>query len=104
MFCDTGRHKLATFTSGQGIFKVIIKTAQSKWQIVQVVMSCGVLVSDIEQKMTNIEYKVTESCWTKFSFGGVMWKKASAELSKYLDPQHIAIALTKMINKSAEIE
>ena len=33
-----------------------------------------------------------------------MWKKASVELSKYLDPQHIAIALTKMINKSAEIK
>ena len=67
-------------------------------------MSCGVLVSDIEQKMTNIEYKVTESCWTKLSFGVVMWKKASVELSKYLDPHHIAIALTKMINKSAEIK
>ena len=34
------------------------------------------------------------------SFGGVMWKKASVELSKCLDPQHIAIALTKMINQS----
>ena len=67
-------------------------------------MSCGVLVSDIEQNMTNIEYKVTESCWRKLSFGGVTWKKASVELSKYLDPHHIAIALTKMINKSEEIK
>ena len=66
--------------------------------------TCGVLVSNIELNMTNIEYKVTESCWTKLSFGGVMWKKASVELSKCLDPQHIAIALTKMINKSAEIK
>ena len=46
----------------------------------------------------------SQSCWTKLSFGGVMWKKASVELSKYLDPHLIVIALTKMINKSAEIK
>ena len=49
-------------------------------------------MSNIEQNMTTIENEGTESCWTNFSFGGVMWKKASVELSKYLDPHHIAIA------------
>ena len=61
-------------------------------------------MSNIEQNMTTIENEGSESCWTNISFGGVMWKKASVELSKCLDPQHIAIALTKMINKSAEIK
>ena len=61
-------------------------------------------MSNVELNMVTIENEVTESCWTKLSFGGVMWKKASVELSKYLDPHHIAIALTKMINKSAEIK
>ena len=61
-------------------------------------------MSNIELNRATIENEVTESCWTKLSFGGVMWKKASVELSKYLDPQHIAIALTKMFNKSAEIK
>ena len=61
-------------------------------------------MSNIELNRATIENEVTESCWTNLSFGGVMWKKASVELSKYLDPQHIAIALTKMINKSAEIK
>ena len=61
-------------------------------------------MSNIELNRATIENEVTESCWTKLSFGGVMWKKASVELSEYLDPQHIAIALTKMINKSAEIK
>ena len=61
-------------------------------------------MSNIELNRATIENEVTESCWTKLSFGGVMWKKASVELSKCLDPQHVAIALTKMINKSAEIK
>ena len=66
--------------------------------------TCGVLVSNIELNRATIENEVTESCWTKLSFGGVMWKKASVELSKCLDPQHIAIALTKMINQSEKIK
>ena len=49
-------------------------------------------MSNIELNRATIENEVTESCWTKLSFGGVMWKKASVELSKYLDPHHIAIA------------
>ena len=60
-------------------------------------------MSNIELNMVKLKMR-SQSCWTNLSFGGVMWKKASVELSKYLDPHLIVIALTKMINKSAEIK